>query len=72
MTWADILTRWRTVEADLHQVYGIDLDEPGLLRRRTWRWLEGKILGLLDTKSRLSRALAPEPEQPQVPGVPRP
>jgi hypothetical protein len=28
-----------------------------LLRRRTWRWLQVRILGLLDVDSRLARAL---------------
>ncbi|MGN9786127.1 hypothetical protein ACTMTF_32185 [Nonomuraea sp. ZG12] len=32
--WHDLLTRWPLLEADLHQVYGIDLAEPDLLRRR--------------------------------------
>ena len=71
MTWTDILSRWRLVEADLHQVYGIDIDDRHLLRRRTWRWLEARILGLLSTNCRLSRALAPEPELPKVPGTSR-
>lgn len=41
-----IFDNWPLVEADLHQVYGIDLDEPGILRARTWRWLRIRILGL--------------------------
>ena len=48
------------IEADLHEVYGIDLDDRGLLRARTWRWLKARIVGLLDdTESRLFRALNP-------------
>ncbi|HEY9353809.1 MAG TPA: hypothetical protein VIP28_11185 [Nocardioides sp.] len=48
------------IEADLHEVYGIDLDDRALLRARTWRWLKARIAGLLDdTGSRLFRALNP-------------
>jgi hypothetical protein len=50
------------VEADLHQVYGVDLDDPAL-KRRTWRWLKLRIAGLCSTECRLSNALRP-PETP--------
>lgn len=61
--WQDILTRWALVEADLHSEYGIDVDDRDLLRRRTWRWLRIRILGLLAADTRLSRALAPADNQ---------
>jgi len=56
------------IEADLHQLYGIDLDDRELLRARTWRWLRVRILGLMETReSRLYRTLFPqqtaEPEE---------
>lgn len=60
MTWAEILDRWELVEADLHQVYGIDMEDRALLRARSWRWLRTRIAGLLSTNCRLYRALAPE------------
>lgn len=63
VTWEQILTRWDLVEADLHETYGIDLDQPRLLPRHTWRWLQSRIIGLLSADTRLSRALAPEPER---------
>jgi len=54
---------WALIEADLHQVYGIDV-ESGILRERTWRWLQARILGLLSTdESRLHRHIFP-PEEP--------
>lgn len=40
-------------------MYGIDLEEPGLMGRRTWRWLRIRILGLLSTESRLHREKYP-------------
>jgi len=36
----------------------VDLDDPSL-RRRSWRWLKLRIVGLVSAESRLSRALAP-------------
>src|SRR5690606_17218666 len=65
ITWADIFHRWGFVEADLHQVYGIDLGQPGLLTERTGHWLRTRILGLLaEPRSRLYRAFrAREQEQ---------
>ncbi|RLU85936.1 hypothetical protein CTZ27_26335 [Streptomyces griseocarneus] len=62
MTWAQILEAWPLVEADLHEVYGIDVGAPGLLRGRSWRWLRLRILGLLSAESRLARALTPPPD----------
>ncbi|WKU08556.1 hypothetical protein [Micromonospora sp. HUAS LYJ1] len=56
-----MLTHWLIVEADLHSEYGIDVDNRGLMRRRSWRWLEARILGLLSADTRLHRALAPPP-----------
>jgi hypothetical protein len=46
----------------MQQRYGIDLAQPGLLERRSWRWLKVRIVGLLDVDSRLSLAVFPPPE----------
>lgn len=61
MTWARILGEWPLVEADLHEVYGIDAGDADLMRARSWRWLRTRILGLLSAESRLARVLNPEP-----------
>lgn len=58
-----ILRLWSLVELDFAQVYGIDLGEPGLLDRRSWRWITLRLHGLLSTKSRVQRVLNPTPEQ---------
>ncbi|GHH67635.1 hypothetical protein GCM10017673_14960 [Streptosporangium violaceochromogenes] len=51
------------IEADLHQAYGVDLEEPGLLRARTGRWLRVRVLGLLaDPRTRIFRVLRSERE----------
>lgn len=47
------------IEADLHEHYRIDLDEPGLLDSRSWRWLRTRVLGLFSVESRTARAFAP-------------
>lgn len=52
------MQQWLIIEADLHQVYGIDV-RSGVLRERTWTWLRIRILGLLSTDSRVSRHFAP-------------
>lgn len=49
------------VEADLHQVYGIDV-RSGVLRERTWPWLRLRILGLLSTDCRTARHFTPPPK----------
>lgn len=46
----------------MQERYGLDLSEPGLLDRRTGRWLRTRILGLLEVESRLHRALFPPKE----------
>ncbi|WP_214317039.1 hypothetical protein [Nonomuraea sediminis] len=43
----------------MHEVFGIDLGEPSLLRARSWRWLRTRLHGLLTCDSRLARALDP-------------
>ncbi|MFI6606846.1 hypothetical protein [Streptomyces sp. NPDC050507] len=45
-------------------MYGIDVDTPGLLQQRTWRWLRIRILGLLSAESRLARHFAPPDQHP--------
>ncbi|GAA5056471.1 hypothetical protein [Streptomyces similanensis] len=61
MTWRQILAEWPLVENDLHDQYGIDVEEPGLLQSRSWRWLRTRIFGLLSADSRLYRQLCPPP-----------
>jgi len=36
----------------MQERYGIDLDEPGLLDRRSGRWLQARIMGLLSVPYR--------------------
>lgn len=44
----------------MQELYGIDLNTPGLLDDRTGRWLSVRIQGLLDTRdSRLCNKLFP-------------
>ncbi|MEU6441345.1 hypothetical protein [Streptomyces sp. NPDC047046] len=47
------------IEADLHDVYGVDVEAPGLLRERSWRWLRLRIAGLLSCDSRTHRHFNP-------------
>ncbi|MEV0114464.1 hypothetical protein AB0H77_14605 [Streptomyces sp. NPDC050844] len=65
LTWGALLDQWALIEADLHEVYGIDLGAPDLLRERSWRWLRLRILGLLSAESRLSRHFAPPEPKPR-------
>ncbi|WP_433426355.1 hypothetical protein ACQP1V_42735 (plasmid) [Microtetraspora malaysiensis] len=45
-------------------MYGLDLDEPGLMRSRSWRWLRTRLFGLLTCDSRIARALDPGEDKP--------
>jgi hypothetical protein len=65
VAWRDILTHWQLVEADLHSAYGIDVEDRDLMRRRSWRWLEARIVGLLAADTRLHRALTQASDQEQ-------
>jgi len=59
------------IEADMHEHYGIDIAEPGLLERRSGRWLRVRILGLFSSatggaeplRPRVARALFPDEEE---------
>ncbi|WP_018793575.1 hypothetical protein [Salinispora arenicola] len=57
MTWTDILHHWAAIEADLHEVYGIDVEDPDVMRRRSWRWLRVRVAGLLAADTRITRAM---------------
>ncbi len=52
------------VEADLHEVFGIDIGDEELMRSRSWRWLQLRVIALLSTESRLRRKLFPEKNKP--------
>lgn len=66
LTWHDLTRypRWLLVEADL-QDCGVDIDDRALMRSRTWRWLQVRIVGLLyKPETRIARMLAEsQPEQ---------
>ncbi|MEU1674095.1 hypothetical protein ABZ752_19005 [Streptomyces roseifaciens] len=57
------------IEADLHEVYGIDVGAPDFLRSRSWRWLRVRVLGLLSADSRLARVLTPQQDAPAAKGA---
>ncbi|MCX4575603.1 hypothetical protein OHB41_20905 [Streptomyces sp. NBC_01571] len=46
-------------------MYGIDIED-GILQRRTWRWLQNRILMLLSTESRMQRLFNPPEEPPKT------
>ncbi|MDK8469820.1 hypothetical protein [Corynebacterium accolens] len=56
LKWVDVLSAWPAIECDLHEKYSVDV-ESGVLRERTWRWLEMRILSLINSPSRLRTAL---------------
>ncbi|TYK47152.1 hypothetical protein FXF68_25455 [Actinomadura decatromicini] len=66
MTWSEVLAEWRLIEADLHDVYGIDA-ESGILADRTWRWLKVRIEGLFAADTRLYRRFRPPAKDEQQP-----
>jgi len=45
-SWIDIFDNWGLVEADLHDRFGIDIEDRVLMRSRPWRWLKSRILAL--------------------------
>lgn len=46
-SWAWLLQHWSLIEADLHEVFGIDVADDALLAARTWPWLASRISALL-------------------------
>ena len=45
--WYHLLAYWKLIEADLHDVYGIDCGDSALMAARSWRWLRTRVDGLL-------------------------
>lgn len=56
-----MLALWPLLDADLHDVYGIDT-ATGILRKRTASWFVSRVAGLLTADTRLSRAFR-QPEE---------
>lgn len=48
ISWRRILELFPLIEQDLHDVYGIDMDADDILRKRSWRWLQARISGLIN------------------------
>lgn len=46
------------MQADLHEVYGIDTADEHLMTTRSWAWLATRIRGLLNHPSRVTRIAA--------------
>lgn len=57
LRWADVLDGWGALELDLHDLLGIDMEDPTILHGRTWRWLHLRILDCIDRPSRIRRHL---------------
>lgn len=58
LAWSltDLVRHWRLVEADLIKEYGIDLWDPAV-RARPWPGIRTAIFSLIDSDTRLRRAL---------------
>jgi hypothetical protein len=48
------------IEADFHDVYGVDLEQ--VFRVKSYRWFTVRVHGLFASDSRLARHFAPTPE----------
>ncbi|WP_175438086.1 hypothetical protein [Streptomyces sp. SGAir0924] len=54
------------MEADFQDTYGLDLNDEQLLARRSWRWFQTRLYGLVSADSRVARHFAPPPpKQPR-------
>lgn len=51
MTWVQLLDQWEAIAADLHERYGLDVEDDDLMLTRSWFWLQDRILALLSTPS---------------------
>jgi hypothetical protein len=53
LSYDDIFGQWARLEADFHDVYGVDLE--AVFRVKSWRWFMVRVDGLLSCDSRLRR-----------------
>ena len=56
--WADILDEWDALELDLHDRFGVDVEDAALLAARSWRWLESRIVDVVRSGTRTAPRLA--------------
>jgi hypothetical protein len=61
-----VAANWSTVAADLHQIYGIDVDSPEIEYGRSWGWLRTRIAGLMTTRSRTLWRLIPPADRDKM------
>ncbi|WP_350347263.1 hypothetical protein ABIQ69_11540 [Agromyces sp. G08B096] len=61
------MEQWALVEFSFHQILGVDLED--VWRRKSWRWFETRVRGLLSIDSPLARFFAPDEQAPPQPEV---
>lgn len=66
LTWRWVADNWGTVSADLHQLYGIDVDSPEVEYGRSWGWLRDRIRGLVSARSRTLWAVTPPGDREKI------
>lgn len=57
VTLFDVLKHWGAAELDLHEVWGVDVEDDALMTARSWRWLELRLSDLVLHGPRLAPAL---------------
>lgn len=55
ITWDMLIDNWGLIEVDLLETFGADINSPH--DAHPWPWWRDLILGLLDTDTRIRRAL---------------
>lgn len=71
-TWGQVYGHWPLLEVDLHERFGIDLEDREMLSRRSWRWLRTRIHSLMHTDSRLCRAIKADQADAEQQPPPKP
>jgi hypothetical protein len=52
-TWTHIVKLWRWLEIDMTTIYGVNLEKA--FRRKSWRWFEVHVNGLMQHEDSLLR-----------------
>ena len=56
IVWDDIWENFNDLEADFHEIYGVDFGS-NILNERDWRWFKTRTEGLLDRDTRIATTL---------------
>lgn len=52
MSWRSLYDHWAEIILDIHELFGVDLDDDDVRARISWHWFETRVEGLIGAPPR--------------------